>query len=104
MTHRVDLADVGEHPVDGIHQQIQHPFQRGLVIREGGFHLVGRRARLLVGDGAAGADAFTVALGQHMARVHIKQLIFQGRAAGVDHQNFHGSTLHYLYSNFSNRP
>jgi hypothetical protein len=37
----------------------------------------------------ADADALAEALGKNLLGLHIDQLVFEGRAAGVNHKNFH---------------
>ena len=44
---------------------------------------------IYVGNEAANADLFAVTLGNNAVVVHVEELILQGRATGVNNQNFH---------------
>ena len=43
------------------------------------------------------ADALAVALAEHLLGLHVDELILQGRAAGVDDQNFHVPTSFVVF-------
>ena len=90
VAHRVDLGNVGDDAAHGVGKQSQHCLQRLVVGGEGLLTAIGLGAGLFMGDDAAGADALADALGQDRAVVHIEQLIFQRRTAGVDDQDLHG--------------
>ena len=94
MAHRVDLLHRADHAVGGIHQGVQHSLD-GLAV--GGHGHVGLFDRLLalglVGELAVDADTLAQALGQHLLRLRVEQLILQRGAAGVNYQNIHGNRL-----------
>ena len=94
VAHRVDLLHGADHAVSGVHQGVQHGLD-GLVV--GGHGHVGLLDSLLalglVGELAVDADALTQALGQHLLRLRVEQLILQRGAAGVNYQNIHGDRL-----------
>ena len=91
VTDRVDLGHRGDNAV----------FRAGQLVDNGGNGFGMRRERkILVEDGLsadqravlevpADADALAEALGKNLFGFHIDQLVFQGRAACVDHKNFH---------------
>ena len=90
VAHRLDLLHGADYAVGGVHQGVQHGLDG---LRMGGHgHVLGVDGLLaggLIGEFAVDADALAQALGQHRLGVGVQQLVLQGRAAGVDYQNFH---------------
>ena len=75
---------------------------------------MGRQGKILVEDGLvaeqravlqmpADADALAEALGKNLLGLHIDQLVFEGRAAGVNHKNFHFCFPFFLRSQKASR-
>ena len=90
VTHCVDLLHGGDDAVLRVHQGVQHGLD-GLGMGGHG-HVAGVYGGLprgLIGEFAVDADALAKALGQHVLAAGVQQLVFQGRAAGVDDENFH---------------
>ena len=90
VAHRIDLLHGGDHAVVRIHQSVHHRLDGLGMGGHGHVHRVdGVLAGGLVGELAVDADALAQALGQHLLVVGVQQLVLQGRAAGVDDENFH---------------
>ena len=86
----LDLAHGGDDAVVGIHQSAQHGLNGLGMGGHGDVHSVdGVLAGSLVGELAVDADALAQALSQNFLIGGVQQLILQGRAAGVDNENFH---------------
>ena len=94
VAHCIDLLHRADHAVLRVHQSVEHGLD-GLGV--GGHGHVGLFDGLLavrlVGKLAVNANTLAQALGQHLLRLGVEQLILQGRAAGVDDQNIHGNRL-----------
>ena len=85
-----NLCDIRDNTQLRVSQKFQHPTESYFVVvqRRLGFVIV--FAGAFMGDRATGdADTLAQALGKHLAFRHIKELIFQRRATGVNNQNFH---------------
>jgi hypothetical protein len=57
------------------------------------YHLDPARSQGMAEVAARFADLFDASGGQHRFVPHVEQLVFDGRAAGVEYQNFHGLFL-----------
>ena len=94
VTNRTDLLHGANHAVVRIHQGVEHSLDG---LRMGGHShirfLDGLLAVGLIGELAVNANALAQALSQHLLSLGVEQLILQGRAARVDHQNIHGNRL-----------
>ena len=92
MTDRVDLLHGADDAVLLVHEGVENS-RDGFVV--GGHGDVGGLDGLLalelglVGELAVDADALTKTFGEQRLVLHVDELIFQRRAAGVDNQNFH---------------
>ena len=87
----VDLLHGGDHTVLGAGQLVD---DRGNGLGVRGHRQVFVKDRLAADERGVlqvtvDADALAQALGQEMFGLHVDQLIFQRRAAGIDDKNFH---------------
>ena len=92
-----DLVDVGENgKLAG--GQAGDQFLKGVLM--GGERLVllyGAAVGDLVGDNTVHADTFNVSLGDNRLVGHVDELILEGGATCIDYQNFHVSTIPYIF-------
>ena len=89
VTDGIDLVNGCDNAQFSVGQQLEDEGDRVVVVLELNLSLVIILAGTFVGNEAANADLLAVTLGDDAVIVHIEQLIFQGRATGVNNQNFH---------------
>jgi hypothetical protein len=91
VSYCADLADVSDNTVFSICEKLEDESNSLVVGRHGVVCFIVFLAGTLMGDCTAKADLFTKTLCKHLAAFHIKELIFERAASGIDYQNFHVS-------------
>ena len=93
MPDRIDLLHRTNRSVFFIDQGVQNHLYGYLMVRHILFDNRFTLRSLMFQSGAADADPLATALCDHFLRIHIDELIFKRRTAGIYNQNFHFHSL-----------
>ena len=86
----IDLVDAGDHAPLGVGEELENQGDGLIVAGHGVVLFVSSLTGALMGDDTGQTDLLAQTLGQNLLLIHIEKLILQGRASGVDNQDFHG--------------